>query len=270
MKLSIVPLLLLCACLCACEQSSPPAAAAPNDSTGDIGSIGDAEVDVAQGADTVAAKDSAGDATIDGGQGSDLGSSSGMSGGGSSTSSGGDASDAGGSSSGADVLVDTAVDAAVDTAVDTVTDTVTTCPTKAPQPGAVCSGKVTCDIGNECCCGKCSPSLVCTCQSGNWSCNYTDFCLGAQQKCPDTKLDTQQPDTAVTDVDAGDTLAKSCPGGSYCPCTSNSDCDSGFCIGEANKTYCAQPCVSACPAGFECKAVASGSGDKVSLCVVKP
>lgn len=34
-----------------------------------------------------------------------------------------------------------------------------------------------CEFGQECCCGRCAPSVVCECFDGEWGCYYTDFCF---------------------------------------------------------------------------------------------
>jgi len=55
------------------------------------------------------------------------------------------------------------------------------CPAEEPSLGARCSlpESVNCEYGEECCCGKCSPSLVLTCSGGSWLGYYTDACLAA-------------------------------------------------------------------------------------------
>ncbi len=60
-------------------------------------------------------------------------------------------------------------------------DAWTTCPAEQPAygvGGTSCAGGLHCSYGTECCCGQCSPSYVCDCNSGKFSCYYTDFCLG--------------------------------------------------------------------------------------------
>jgi hypothetical protein len=43
--------------------------------------------------------------------------------------------------------------------------------------GKACNDEAArCDVGEECCCGECSPELVCSCNDGRWDCYYTDFC----------------------------------------------------------------------------------------------
>lgn len=54
------------------------------------------------------------------------------------------------------------------------------CPAEPPI-GKKCTGSGTCEFGQECCCGDCHPSLVCTCTGEFWGCWYTDACLGP---CP--------------------------------------------------------------------------------------
>jgi hypothetical protein len=55
------------------------------------------------------------------------------------------------------------------------------------MPSGVCAEEQpTCEIGRECCCGRCAPNVVCDCYEGTWVCYYTDFCL--IPFCPDGGL----------------------------------------------------------------------------------
>ena len=93
------------------------------------------------------------------------------------------------------------------------------CPAERPEAvGGSCSTTgLTCDYGEECCCGECYASYSCTCDGGTWRCHFTDACLGAFRRCPDggatdaTSSDTRQPeDTTRGDVsDVSDTAADS-------------------------------------------------------------
>lgn len=52
------------------------------------------------------------------------------------------------------------------------------CPAEEPTPNAPCTDEgLTCEFGQECCCGDCFPSFSCTCLSGTWACLFTDACL---------------------------------------------------------------------------------------------
>jgi len=57
------------------------------------------------------------------------------------------------------------------------------CPTEWPnifeQLNEKCFGDLTCEYGEECCCGKCYPSFVSKCMNRRWVSSYTDACLGA-------------------------------------------------------------------------------------------
>ena len=57
-----------------------------------------------------------------------------------------------------------------------------TCPANAPT-GACTDEGLTCEYGEECCCGQCSPSIVSTCSGGRWATRSTDACL--RPACPD-------------------------------------------------------------------------------------
>jgi len=52
------------------------------------------------------------------------------------------------------------------------------CPKESPTwPYEPCIGNLTCNYGEECCCGKCHPSLVATCSQGQWRSYSTDACF---------------------------------------------------------------------------------------------
>jgi len=51
------------------------------------------------------------------------------------------------------------------------------CPAEPAINEACTDEGVSCAWGEECCCGTCSPSLVCTCASGSWACYATDACF---------------------------------------------------------------------------------------------
>jgi len=53
------------------------------------------------------------------------------------------------------------------------------CPDAAPDFGGkdTCTEpNKSCSYGTECCCGDCYASYLCSCQSGFWSCYYSDAC----------------------------------------------------------------------------------------------
>ena len=53
------------------------------------------------------------------------------------------------------------------------------CPLEQPSIGTPCSLSpgFECSYGEECCCGKCSPSLLLSCIAGSWGGFNTDFCF---------------------------------------------------------------------------------------------
>jgi hypothetical protein len=65
----------------------------------------------------------------------------------------------------------------------TGTIAVETCPEVPPiQSPVVASSTLHCEYGQECCCGACAPSLVCSAEAGEmFRCYNTDFCL---RPCP--------------------------------------------------------------------------------------
>jgi hypothetical protein len=53
-----------------------------------------------------------------------------------------------------------------------------TCPGSQPTSGDACpDNTLSCDYGEECCCGACYPSVSCFCSDFNWACLATDACL---------------------------------------------------------------------------------------------
>jgi len=67
-----------------------------------------------------------------------------------------------------------------------------TCPASQPTQGE-CVGPLRCEYGQECCCGKCHPSLVSECINGMWASMFTDAC--EIQSCI-TEPNMDSPDSA--------------------------------------------------------------------------
>ncbi|MBM4395867.1 MAG: hypothetical protein FJ087_09270 [Deltaproteobacteria bacterium] len=145
------------------------------------------------------------------------------------------------------------------------------CPATAPIGAPpTCEAGLHCEYGQECCCGKCHPSLVCECHGGaggggGWGCYYTDACM--IPGCPD-----EPPPEGSCRTHADCTDAASClpPGepmacgicnhpetGWPQACVKDGDCDAGtvcewteppvMCLCEA-----AFVCVPACGAETAC------------------
>jgi len=95
----------------------------------------------------------------------------------------------------------------------------------------------------------------------------------------DTTVDTGGQDTAVaTDGDTGseadadiEVYEPQCeddPGALLCPCESNGDCNSEYCIPSSQgDQVCTVVCDQSCPAGLECKLVSFPGQDPTYLCV---
>ena len=56
------------------------------------------------------------------------------------------------------------------------------------------------------------------------------------------------------------------PGGQFCPCEENGDCNSGFCVPHMGDRVCTTSCVEDCPEGFSCKESEGFGADVVYLC----
>jgi hypothetical protein len=96
---------------------------------------------------------------------------------------------------------------------------------------------------------------------------------GGQTGVPDTlsplpTRDTTPPhdadaeDTSGTD---GDTTSQDGAAGS--PCTTDTECDGGFCIRTREGQVCTEPCRDVCPLDWECRLLANSAGDAIQLCV---
>ncbi len=75
-------------------------------------------------------------------------------------------------------------------------------------------------------------------------------------------------DSERTDSFADFSVAHLCESdrGSYCPCVTGADCNSGWCIETTEGRLCAAICEEDCPTGWDCL-MASSRPDLVSICV---
>ena len=67
--------------------------------------------------------------------------------------------------------------------------------------------------------------------------------------------------------DADQESGPSCPGDVNCPCSANSDCNSGFCVPSGDGLICAQVCVDDCPDGFSCALLELPGQDATYVCL---
>lgn len=97
--------------------------------------------------------------------------------------------------------------------------------------------------------------------------------------------DSQSTDTSDADTSGLDELGydnagpldtpnydvtANCPGGALCPCSANTDCQSGLCLEDSSAgggKACAQACKPACAPGYVCANLTSGSSDIQQFCV---
>jgi hypothetical protein len=75
------------------------------------------------------------------------------------------------------------------------------------------------------------------------------------------------PETVSFDVAAPDGSTSNYPRDFGNPCNENSDCLGGFCVEGVDGAVCTTVCVEDCPAGWQCRGVASGSSDVAFVCV---
>jgi hypothetical protein len=61
--------------------------------------------------------------------------------------------------------------------------------------------------------------------------------------------------------------AAPCEGCTGSPCSTNSDCNSGFCLEGPAGLECVRTCDESCPPGYACRGVQSGGNDPVFLCL---
>lgn len=179
--------LLANACLCAlvltgCEAATPGAGADAGQNGDDLGQLGDAAADTGGGGDTTGTTDTQTTDT----QTSDV-----------------QLSD----------IPDTGADIA---AADTSDASAGQCPlSPAIGQGGCTKPGLQCNYGQECCCGTCHPSTVCTCGSdGGWACYATDACMLPPDACPDAGPST---DAGSTDTASGACMEDAaCKPGSFC------------------------------------------------------
>ena len=86
----------------------------------------------------------------------------------------------------------------------------------------------------------------------------------------DAAKPTDVPQGDADTLDGSD-AALECSGeakGFLCPCTSTSECESGFCVDSPVGGICTQPCLTeSCPDGFSCKGVLNLLPDVVFICI---
>ena len=140
-----------------------------------------------------------------------------------------------------------------------------TCPASEPL-GMSCdptTNTSSCEYGEECCCGSCSPSLVCDCNSsGSWSCFHTDACLigscegnscqadsdcalfeGEENAltcvdgvCASSELQCEGSDPSITCLDTG------CPEGQVCTPGDDGGCVPSSCSCSEGEWVCTADC----------------------------
>ena len=124
------------------------------------------------------------------------------------------------------------------------------CPAEPPIGVGACSGDAQCKYGQECCCGECHPSVVCSCEGGTWACYATDACLVAG--CPDAGDTTDGAQDAGDPVDvASDTTEE--PDQTEPPaCPAEAPVGVAGCEGPAHCEYGEECCCGECHPSLVC------------------
>ncbi len=80
--------------------------------------------------------------------------------------------------------------------------------------------------------------------------------------------DGTDSDTSQLDLTSADNQALVCPGGAYCACTTDTECDTGLCLDSPQGKVCGALCqTSGCKDQWQCAKVNSKSGDILNICV---
>lgn len=69
------------------------------------------------------------------------------------------------------------------------------------------------------------------------------------------------------DGSGGPDVSATCPGGAYCPCAGNMDCDVAVCLPTPGGNVCAATCLTECAPGYKCATIAASGGDLLNVCV---
>merc|ERR1711879_570132 len=69
---------------------------------------------------------------------------------------------------------------------------ITTCPESTPDFGSRCDlAGLRCEYGEECCCGRCSPSIIMECDGQSFTGFFTDACM--VPNCPEPECPIEVP-----------------------------------------------------------------------------
>ncbi len=153
----------------------------------------------------------------------------------------------------------------------------TTTPTPTEDTLALCSDKIdndgdgSTDCDDSDCSGSTDKAIHAYClKNGDVKITDTtksDADTESDNGATDAIVDDADANTSTTDTDATtDTSICKLAGQFGCPCANNGDCDSGYCIDDAQGKVCTQVCTENCPTDWKC--VQGGSGtDLQYICV---
>ena len=161
------------------------------------------------------------------------------------------------------------------------------CVTTAAPDDTPCTTGDLCSLGRRCAGGLCDAGVAVDCDDDDActadTCEPTSGCVHspipgcctpscAGQDCGEDGCGGSCGDCGAGQAcELGQCVSAGCdanPGDVLCPCETNFECDSGWCVDLGGpQRQCTQLCVDACPAGLVCTSSGASGSDLVFLCL---